>query len=84
MRDNNIPINDPILLEKALESGKALNYGDIKSSNGWSRWLSYDVKNICMTLKRFRFSTIWVFPPFLFYFLNCTDIAKDPIIRKIV
>lgn len=53
MRGNNIPINDPILLEKALESGKALNYGDIKSSNGWSRWLSYDVKNICMTLKRF-------------------------------
>ena len=38
-----------------------------------------------MTLKRFRFSTIWVFAPFYcFFFINCADIAKDPIIRKII
>ena len=28
-RGNNIPVNGPILLEKALESAKALNYGDL-------------------------------------------------------
>ena len=37
-----------------------------------------------MTLKRFRFSTIWVFPRFVIFFLNWADKAKDPIIRKIM
>ena len=35
MRANNIPINGPILLGKALEFAKAFNYGDLKASNGW-------------------------------------------------
>ena len=37
MRGNNIPINDPILLEKAHEYAKAFNYNDFTASNGWLR-----------------------------------------------
>ena len=28
-----------------------------------------------MTLKHFRFSTIWIFPPFYFFPLNFADLA---------
>ena len=39
MRGNNIPINGPILLEKAHEFAKAFNYNDFTASNlclrGW-------------------------------------------------
>ena len=45
--------------------------------------ISYDGKYTCMTLKQFRFSTVWVFLPFYFFFLNCA-IAKDPVIQKII
>ena len=34
MRGNNIPINGPILLEKAHEFAKAFNYKDFAASNG--------------------------------------------------
>ena len=37
MRGNNIPINDPILLEKAHEFAMAFNYNDFTASNGWLR-----------------------------------------------
>ena len=37
MRGNNIPINGPILLEKAHEFAKAFNYKDFTASNGWLR-----------------------------------------------
>ena len=37
MRCNNIPINGPILLEKAHEFAKAFNYKDFTASNGWLR-----------------------------------------------
>ena len=37
MRGNNIPINGPILLEKAHEFPKAFNYNDFTTSNGWLR-----------------------------------------------
>ena len=37
-----------------------------------------------MTLKHFRFSTIWVFRPFCLFYVNFADIAKDPIIWKII
>ena len=37
MRGNNIPINGPILLEKAHEFAKAFNYKDFAASNGWLR-----------------------------------------------
>ena len=37
MRDNNIPINGPILPEKALEFVKTFNYNDFTASNGWLR-----------------------------------------------
>ena len=37
MRGNSIPINDPILSEKALKFAKAFNYGDFKPSNRWLR-----------------------------------------------
>ena len=39
MRGNNIPINAPILLEKAHEFVKAFNYSDLTASNGWLRGL---------------------------------------------
>ena len=32
---NNIPINGPILLEKAREFAKGFNYNDFTASNGW-------------------------------------------------
>ena len=39
MHGNNIPINGPIYIEKALEFAEAFNYGDFKASNeklrGW-------------------------------------------------
>ena len=35
IRGNNIPINGPILSEKALEFAKAFNHGSFKASNGW-------------------------------------------------
>ena len=34
MRGNNIPISGPILLERAHEFAKALNYNDFTTSNG--------------------------------------------------
>ena len=37
MCGNNIPINGPILLEKAHEFPKAFNYNDFTTSNGWLR-----------------------------------------------
>ena len=37
MRGNNIPINGPILLEKAHEFAKACDYKDFTASNGWLR-----------------------------------------------
>ena len=37
MRDNNIQINGPILLEKAHEFAKTLNYNNFTASNGWLR-----------------------------------------------
>ena len=37
MRGNNIPINGPILLEKAHEFSKAFDYKDFIASNGWMR-----------------------------------------------
>ena len=37
MRGNNIPINGPILLEKAHEFAKAFNCNDFTASNGWLR-----------------------------------------------
>ena len=37
MRGNNIPINGPILLEKAHEFAKAFNYKYFTASNGWLR-----------------------------------------------
>ena len=37
MRGNNIPINGPILLEKAHEFAKAFNYNDFTASNRWVR-----------------------------------------------
>ena len=37
MCGNNIPINGPILLEKAHEFAKAFNYNDFTASNGWFR-----------------------------------------------
>ena len=37
MRGNNIPINGPILLEKAHEFAKAFNYNDFTVTNGWLR-----------------------------------------------
>ena len=37
MRGNNIPINGPILLEKAHEFAKAFNQNDFAASNGWLR-----------------------------------------------
>ena len=37
MRGNNIPINGPILLEKAHEFAKAFNYNEFTASNGWLR-----------------------------------------------
>ena len=37
MCGNNIPINGPILLEKAHEFAKAFNYNDFTTSNGWLR-----------------------------------------------
>ena len=35
MRGSNIPISDPILLEKAHKFAKAFNYNDFTTSNGW-------------------------------------------------
>ena len=35
MRGNNIPINGPILLEKAHEVNKAFHYNGFTASNGW-------------------------------------------------
>ena len=37
MRGNNIPINGPIILEKANEFPKAFHYKDFTESNGWLR-----------------------------------------------
>ena len=37
MRGNNIPINGPILLEKAHEFAKAFDYTNFTASNGWLR-----------------------------------------------
>ena len=37
MRGNSIPINGPILLEKALKFAKTFNYGNFKTSNRWLR-----------------------------------------------
>ena len=37
MRGNNIPINGPILLEKAHEFSKAFDYKDFIASNGWMK-----------------------------------------------
>ena len=37
MRGNTIPINGPILLEKAPKFAKAFNYNDVTASNGWLR-----------------------------------------------
>ena len=37
IRGNNIPINDPILLEKAHEFCKAFNCNDFAASNVWLR-----------------------------------------------
>ena len=37
MRGNNIPINGPILLEKAHEFAKTFNYNDFTATNGWLR-----------------------------------------------
>ena len=37
MHGNNIPINGPILLEKAHVFAKAFNYKDFTASNGWLR-----------------------------------------------
>ena len=37
MRGNNIPINGPILLEKAHEFSKAFDYKDFTASHGWMR-----------------------------------------------
>ena len=37
MRGNNIPINGPIILEKAHEFAKAFDYKDFTASNGWMR-----------------------------------------------
>ena len=39
MRGNNIPINGPILQEKAHEFAKAFNYNDFTASNRWLRGL---------------------------------------------
>ena len=43
MRGNNIPINGPILLEKAHEFAKAFNYNDFTASN-------YGCSNGCSSL----------------------------------
>ena len=37
MRGNNIPINGPIILEKAHEFAKAFDYKDFTASNGCLR-----------------------------------------------
>ena len=37
IRGNNIPINGPILLEKAHEFSKAFDYKDFIASNGWMK-----------------------------------------------
>ena len=37
MRGNKIPINGPILLEKAHEFAKAFDHKDFTASNGWMR-----------------------------------------------
>ena len=37
MRGNTIPINGPILLEKAHKFAKAFNYNNFTASNGWLR-----------------------------------------------
>lgn len=37
MRGNNIPINGPILMEKAQDFAKAFNYDNFSASNGWLR-----------------------------------------------
>jgi len=37
MRGNNIPINGPILIEKAREFATAFNYENFPASNGWLR-----------------------------------------------
>ena len=37
MRGNNIPINSPILLEKAYLFAKSFDYKDFTALNGWLR-----------------------------------------------
>ncbi|GBM03037.1 Tigger transposable element-derived protein 4 [Araneus ventricosus] len=35
MRDNNIPISGPFIIESALQFAKALGYDEFQGSNGW-------------------------------------------------
>ncbi|GBL84871.1 Tigger transposable element-derived protein 6 [Araneus ventricosus] len=35
MRDKNVPISGPFIIEKALQFAKALGYDDFQESNGW-------------------------------------------------
>ena len=47
MRGNNIPINGPILLEKAHEFAKAFDYKDFTASNGWLRAWKERLETFC-------------------------------------
>ncbi|GBM75063.1 Tigger transposable element-derived protein 6 [Araneus ventricosus] len=35
MRDKNVPISGPFIIEKALQFTKVLGYDDFRGSNGW-------------------------------------------------
>ncbi|GBN32296.1 Tigger transposable element-derived protein 6 [Araneus ventricosus] len=35
MRDKNVPISGPFIIEKALQFAKALGYDEFRGSNGW-------------------------------------------------
>ena len=49
---NNIPINGPILLEKAHEFAKAFNYNDFTASN-------YGCSNVCSSVPSVQYCTSW-------------------------
>ncbi|GBN44603.1 hypothetical protein AVEN_36295-1, partial [Araneus ventricosus] len=35
LRDKNVPISGPFIIEKALQFAKALGYDEFRGSNGW-------------------------------------------------
>ncbi|GBN06571.1 hypothetical protein AVEN_13859-1 [Araneus ventricosus] len=35
MRDQNVPISGPFIIEKSLQFAKALRYDEFRGSNGW-------------------------------------------------